>query len=61
MMKLAIVFSMTIAAAAGALAMPQSENWVRPLGAEPEALIVGASLLMLAWLLRQGLPSKDAK
>ena len=61
MMKLAIVFSMIIAVAAGSVAMPASGTWVRPLGAEPEALIVGASLLMLAWLLRQGLPSKDAK
>jgi hypothetical protein len=54
MMKLAIVFSMTIVAAAGAVAMPASASWGRPIGAQPEALIIGASLLALASILRHG-------
>jgi hypothetical protein len=60
-MKLAIVFSLTIAGAVGALASPAGGTLARPLDAQPEGLIAGAGLLMLAWLLRQGLPHKDAK
>ena len=58
MMKLAIVFSMTIAAGAGAIAMPASASWGRPIAAQPEALIIGASLLVLASLLRHGSSQK---
>ena len=58
MMKLAIVFSMTIAAGAGAMAMPASASWGWPIAAQPEALIIGASLLVLASLLRHGSSKK---
>lgn len=60
-MKPAIVFSLTIAGAVGALASPVAGTLVRPLDSQAEGLIVGAGLLMLAWLLRQGLPHKNVK
>lgn len=60
-MKLATVFSIIIAVAAGSVAMPASDSWMRPLDAQPEALVIGASLLVLASLLRHGLPQKGAK
>ena len=46
-MKFAI-FLFTIAATAGAYAMPTSEVWVGQINATPEALITGSGLLMIA-------------
>ena len=60
-MKLAIVALITVAATSGALAMPVSGSWGAPIGAQPEAVITGASLLMLASILRKGFPQKKVK
>jgi hypothetical protein len=60
-MKLAIFFSVTIAAAAGAFASPASLSLVLPFDAQPEGLVAGTSLLMVAWLLRQGLSPRATK
>ena len=52
-MKLIIVASFTIVATAGALATPMSvATWARPLSATPEGLLIGATLLSVAALLR---------
>ena len=57
-MKLAIFALITVAVAGGALAMPASGSWGPPIGAQPEAVITGASLLVLASILRHGSPQK---
>ena len=60
-MKLAIFALITVAAAGGALATPTSASWGRPIGAQPEAVIMGASLLVLASILRHGSLQKKMK
>lgn len=60
-MKLAVLVLMTVAGTAGALAMPTSIAWVRPHDARPEALIIGAGLLVLASVLRHRSPHSDTK
>ncbi len=60
-MKLAIFAMITVAASGGALAMPVSVSWGPPVGAQPEALIMGASLLVLASILRHGSLQKKTK
>jgi hypothetical protein len=69
MMKLAI--SMTIAAGLVAMMMPggvwqtmglpASAALARPLDARPEAVLVGATLLLVASGLRRGFPHKHSK
>jgi hypothetical protein len=59
-MKLAIVAFITAAATGGALAMPTSVSW-EPIGAQPEALLTGAGLLVLASLLRRGVAAKKVR
>jgi len=59
-MKLFIVALITVAAASGALAMPASGSWGPSIGAQPEALLTGASLLVLASILRRGSPWKKS-
>ncbi len=56
-MKLAI-FAFISAAATGALAMPISGSWGQPIGAQPEALLTGAGLLVLASIIRRGVAAK---
>ena len=60
-MKLAIFALITMAATSGALAMPMSGSWGAPIGAQPEALLTGASLLVLASILRRGSPQKKVQ
>ena len=60
-MKLAIFALITVTAAGGALATPTSASWGPASGAQPEALIMGASLLVLASLLRHRSPQKKMK
>lgn len=60
-MKLAVFAFITIIATAAALAMPASNAWVRPADARPEALIIGAGLLVLAAVLRQRTPHQKTK
>ena len=60
-MKLAIFALITVAATSGALAMPVSGSWapsIGAIGAQPEALLTGAGLLVLASILRRGSPQK---
>jgi uncharacterized membrane protein YadS len=47
-----IVISITVAGTAGALAMPISGTWARPLNESPEGVAIGATLLSVAALLR---------
>lgn len=71
MMKLAIVFSMAIAAGAGAMTMPgafwqtmaspASAASARPVDARPEAILVGTTLLLVASGLRRGFLHKHSK
>jgi hypothetical protein len=56
MLKLVAVSMMTITAAAGATAMTVSKAWAVSLDARPEALMVGAGLLLVASILRSRLP-----
>jgi hypothetical protein len=49
----AIVFVL----ATGAIAAPASGVWTSALDARPEAVATGAALLVLASVLRRGLPS----
>lgn len=70
-MKVAIVFSMAIAAGAGAMTMPgrvwrtmaapavAATTW--PVDARPEAVLVGATLLLVASGLRRGVLHKHSK
>jgi len=59
-MKLAI-FSFITAAATGALAMPLSGSWGQSMGAQPEALLTGAGLLVLASIIRRGVAAKKVR
>ncbi len=59
-MKLAIFALITVAATSGALAMPTSGSWGPPIGAQPEALLTGAGLLVLASILRRGVAAKKS-
>lgn len=56
-MKLPIIVAMTFGAFAGVLELSSYEPQVITLDARPEALIVGASLLVLASVLRHRLTS----
>lgn len=60
-MKLPIFFSVAIVAAVGAFASPASLSVVLPFDAQPEGLAAGTGLLMVAWLLRQGLSPRVTK
>jgi hypothetical protein len=55
-MKLAVFVLITIAATAGAFPAPFFNTWMPRLDARPEALILGAGLLLLASILRRRLP-----
>lgn len=50
-----------IVGAVGAVALPASMSWAQPLDARPEAVLVGATLLVVASGLRHGFPHKHSK
>jgi hypothetical protein len=52
-MKTLIVLVMTTAAVGGAMGLTTAPNWAASFDARPEALIVGASMLLVASLIRQ--------
>lgn len=60
-MKFAIFAFITAAATGGALAMPTSGSWGPPIGAQPEALLTGAGLLVLASIIRRGVAGKKSE
>ena len=56
-----LIFSLIIVGTVGAMALPASAAWAPPLDARPEAVLVGATLLMVASGLRRGFPQKHSK
>ena len=51
-----------VVGAVGAVALPASAVWVsQPLDARPEAVLVGATFLVVASGLRRGFPHKSSK
>ncbi len=61
-MKVVLALAMIVVGAVGAVALPASAAWVhQPLDARPEAVLVGATLLVLASGLRRGFPQKQPK
>ena len=50
-----------IVGAVGAVALPASASWAQPLDARPEAVLVGATLLVVASGLRRGFLHKQPK
>lgn len=51
-MKTLIVLAITTATASGAMGMSASQKWAAAFDARPEALMIGASLLLVASLIR---------
>ena len=51
-MKTLIVLAITAATASGAMGMSASQKWAAAFDARPEALMIGASLLLMASLIR---------
>jgi hypothetical protein len=60
-MKTIIVLAMTTATVSGAMGMSAAPSWAAAFDARPEALMVGASLLLLASLIRHGSAQKHTK
>jgi hypothetical protein len=51
-MKTIIVFAMTAATVSGAMGLSAAPGWAAAFDARPEALMIGASLLLMASLIR---------
>jgi hypothetical protein len=60
-MKVVLALSLMIVGSAGTVALPTSAAWAQPLDARPEAILVGATLLLLASGLRRGFLQKQSK
>jgi hypothetical protein len=60
-MKTLIVLVITTAAAGGAMGLTAAPNWAASFDARPEALMVGASMLLVASLIRQKVAQKRLK
>lgn len=60
-MKTIIVVAMTAASVSGAMGMSTSRDWAAAFDARPEALMIGASLLLLASLIRHGTSQNHTK
>lgn len=60
-MRTIVVLVITTAGASGAMGMSASRDWAAAFDARPEALMIGASLLLLASLLRHGVSQNHSK
>ena len=60
-MRTIIVLAITTATTSGAMGMSASRDWVAAFDARPEALMIGASLLLLASLIRHGMSQNHTK
>ena len=57
-----LALALIVVGAVGAGALPASAAWVhQPLDARPEAVLVGATLLIVASGLRRGFPHTSSK
>ncbi|MEO8682234.1 MAG: hypothetical protein ABI665_24515 [Vicinamibacterales bacterium] len=58
-MKFLLMFSMAVVTVVGTVGLPVPNGWQPPHDARPEAVVSGATLLILASILRNRLPHKD--
>jgi hypothetical protein len=60
-MKTIIVLAMTTATVSGAMGLSTAQSWSAPFDARPEALMIGATMLLVASLLRHGFAQNSTK
>jgi hypothetical protein len=60
-MKTIIAVAMATASVSGAMGVSTSRDWAATFDARPEALMIGASLLLVASLIRHRFTQNDPK